>query len=76
MVLLLLVEILGGRGVKMRDASNHMSNILSDFEDYVRYSNEAQSGLTSSHYYEERIKQEAKSLKDRIAKVEKMDYVW
>lgn len=65
-----------GRGVKMRDASNHMSNILSDFEDYVRYSNEAQSGLTSSHYYEERIKQEAKSLKDRIAKVEKMDYVW
>jgi len=65
-----------GRGVKIRDAANHMSNILSDYEDYVRYSNEVQSGLVGSGYYNERVKQEAKSIKDRIAKVEKMDYVW
>jgi hypothetical protein len=65
-----------GRAVKMRDASNHMSQILDNYSNYVRYSNEAQTSLTSSSYYEERVKQEAKSIKDRIDKIEKMDYAW
>jgi len=65
-----------GRAVKMRDASNHMSQILDNYSNYVRYSNEAQTALTSSSYYEERVKQEAKSIKDRIDKIENMDYAW
>ena len=64
-----------GRAVRMRDASNHMSQILDNYSNYVRYSNEAQISLSTS-YYEERVKQEAKSIKDRIDKIENMNYVW
>ena len=64
-----------GSVVRMRDASNHMSQILDDYSKYVRYSNEATTAL-SSGYYEEMIKQEAKSIKDRIDKIEAMDYAW
>jgi len=64
-----------GRAVRMRDAANHMSQILDNYSNYVRYSNETQISLSSS-YYEERVKQEAKSIKDRIDKIENMNYVW
>lgn len=63
-----------GRPVRMRDASNHMSNILDDYADYVRYSNEAKDSI--SDYYAARVKEEAKSIKDRINKIATMNYVW
>lgn len=63
-----------GRPVRMRDASNHMSNILDDYADYVRYSNEAKDSI--GDYYAARVKEEAKSIKDRIDKIATMNYVW
>jgi len=63
-----------GRPVRMRDASNHMSQILDDYADYVRYSNDAKDEI--GNYYAERIKIEAKSIKDRINKIATMNYVW
>ena len=63
-----------GRPVRMRDASNHMSQILDDYADYVRYSNDARDSI--SDYYAERVKTEAKSIKDRINKISTMNYVW
>jgi len=63
-----------GRPVRMRDASNHMSNILDDYADYVRYSNEAKDSI--GDYYAARVKEEAKSIKDRINKIATMNYVW
>lgn len=63
-----------GRPVRMRDASNHMSNILDNYANYVRYSNEAKDSI--SDYYAEQVKKEAKSIKDRIDKIATMNYVW
>jgi len=63
-----------GRPVRMRDASNHMSSILDDYADYVRYSNDAKDSI--SDYYAARVKEEAKSIKDRINKIATMNYVW
>ena len=63
-----------GRPVRMRDASSHMSHILDDYADYVRYSNQAKDSI--SDYYVARVKEEAKSIKDRIDKIATMNYVW
>lgn len=68
-----------GREVKLRDASNAMQNLLDDFNRYVDYTNQAkreeEAGYGDS-YYKREVKNYAKSIKDRIAKIEKMDYVW
>jgi hypothetical protein len=68
-----------GREVKLRDASNVMQNLLDDFNRYVDYTNQAkreeESGYGSS-YYSREVKNYAKSIKDRISKIEKMDYAW
>lgn len=63
-----------GRTVSLRDASNHMSNILSDYADYVKYSIEKHSSV--SNYYEEQMKRSAMKVKERINKIPTMDYVW
>ena len=68
-----------GKEVKMSDAANHMNRILSDYERYVDYMNKAEqeknSGF-STGYYEKGSKEYAKSVKDRVKKVSKMDYAW
>jgi len=68
-----------GREVKLRDASNAMQNLLDDFNRYVDYTNQAkreeEEGY-SSNYYSREVKNYAKSIKDRISKINKMDYVW
>jgi len=68
-----------GREVKLRDASNAMQNLLDDFNRYVDYTNQAkreeEEGY-SSNYYSREVKNYAKSIKDRISKIKKMDYVW
>ena len=68
-----------GREVKLRDASNVMQNLLDDFNRYVDYTEqskrEEESGY-GSNYYSREVKNYAKSIKDRISKIEKMDYAW
>lgn len=68
-----------GREVKMSDAANHMNRILSDYERYVDYMNKAEQEKDSGYstgYYEKGSKEYAKSVKDRVRKVSKMDYAW
>lgn len=68
-----------GREVKLRDASNAMQNLLDDFNRYVDYTNQAkreEEAGYGSNYYSREVKNYAKSIKDRISKIEKMDYVW
>jgi hypothetical protein len=68
-----------GREAKMRDASNHMSNILDDYSRYVDYikqaEDEKQNGY-SSNYYEKESKNYAKEIKDKVSKIKKFDYAW
>jgi hypothetical protein len=69
-----------GSEAKMRDASNHMSNILDDYSRYVDYikqaeESEARYGDRES-YYERESKNYAKSIKDKINQIESFDYVW
>ena len=68
-----------GREVKLRDASNAMQNLLDDFNRYVDYTNQAkreEEAGYGSNYYSREVKNYAKSIKDRISKIEKMDYAW
>jgi len=68
-----------GREVKLRDASNVMQNLLDDFNRYVDYTEQAkreEEAGYGSDYYAREVKNYAKSIKDRISKIEKMDYVW
>lgn len=68
-----------GREIKLTDASNIMSHILSDYERYVSYmanaEKEKESGY-SSGYYERESKEYAKRVSDRAKKVKDMDYAW
>jgi len=68
-----------GREVKLRDASNVMQNLLDDFNRYVDYTEQAkredEAGYPTN-YYSREVKNYAKSIKDRISKINKMDYVW
>lgn len=67
------------REVKMRDASNHMSNILDDYSryvDYIKQAEEAEANDYSSKYYEKESKNYAKEIKDKVSKIKKFDYAW
>lgn len=69
-----------GSEAKMRDAANHMSNILDDYNRYVSYivqaeESEKRYGQKES-YYERESKNYAKSVKDKIDQIEGFDYVW
>ena len=69
-----------GSEAKMRDASNHMSNILDDYTRYVSYVTQAEEskeryGETES-YYERESKNYAKAITDRVAQIDGFDYVW
>ena len=68
-----------GREAKMRDASNHMSNILDDYSryvDYVKQANAEKQDGYSSGYYEKESKNYAKEIKDKVSKIKKFDYAW
>ena len=69
-----------GREVKARDASQHMSNILDNYARYVDYirqaeESEARYGERES-YYEREAKNYAKSVKEKIDKIDSFDYAW
>ena len=68
-----------GRDIKATDASNIMSNILHDYERYVRYMADAEKEKGSGYstgYYEKSAKEYAKSISDRVKKVKDMNYAW
>jgi len=69
-----------GNQVKLRDASNHMSNILDDYSRYCGYIKQEEESEkrygSSESWYQREIKNYAKSIKDRIAKIEGFDYAW
>ncbi len=69
-----------GSVVKLRDASNHMSNILDDYSrycDYVRQGEESKERYGSAEsWYERETKNYAKNIKDRINKIKTFDYAW
>jgi predicted DNA-binding WGR domain protein len=69
-----------GNEAKMRDASNHMSNILDDYGRYVQYiadgeKEKAEWGKENSYYARE-AKTYAKNIKDKINKIDTFDYAW
>jgi len=69
-----------GKEVKLRDASNHMSNILDNYSrycDYIRQGEESKERYGQSEsYYERESKNYAKEIKDQIAKIKGFDYAW
>ena len=68
-----------GRDIKVTDASNIMSNLLNDYDRYVRYLADAEKEKDSGYstgYYEKNAKQYAKSIKDRAKKIKDMNYAW
>jgi len=64
-----------GREISMRDAANVISNILDMYQTYVRYTNDAKDP-ESSKYYAREAATYAKSIKDKVRKVNTMDYAW
>lgn len=69
-----------GNHVKMRDASNHMSNILDNYSrycDYVEQEKESKDRYGDAEsWYARSIKQYAKQIKDDVSKIESFDYAW
>ncbi len=69
-----------GKEVKLRDASNHMSNILDNYSrycDYIRQSEESTERYGQAEsYYERESKNYAKEIKDQINKIKGFDYAW
>ena len=69
-----------GREAKLRDASNHMSNILDNYSrycDYIRQGEESKERYGQAEsYYERESKNYAKEIKDQISKIKGFDYAW
>ena len=69
-----------GREAKMRDASNHMSNILDDYGRYVQYiadgEKEKEDWGEENSYYAREAKTYAKNIKDKINQIDTFDYAW
>ena len=69
-----------GSAVKMRDAANHMQNILDNYDRYVNYITQAEQekaewGKENSFYVRE-SKKYAKEVKDKINQIDNFDYAW
>ena len=69
-----------GREIRMSDASNMMSNILSDYGRYAQSSNDAvksrEQWKERDNYYEEQAKSFAKSITDSFKKIKDLNYAW
>jgi hypothetical protein len=69
-----------GREIRMSDAGNTMSHLLSD---YSRWANDKEQARASKekwgeidNYYEKSSMQHAKEIKDRVRKIEDLNYAW
>ena len=68
-----------GRQAKLTDASNHMRNILDDFQRYVSSTNQAEIEKKAGYggdYYERDVKRYAKEITDKIKQIETFGYAW
>lgn len=69
-----------GREIKMSDAGNQMSSILSDYSRYVEYKNSAEISQERfgemDGYYNREADNRAKSIKDRLNKIKNLNYAW
>lgn len=69
-----------GSAVKMRDAANHMNNILDYYDRYVNYVGQAEIETAewgrANSYYDGESKKMAKEVKDAINKIDTFDYAW
>jgi len=66
-----------GNDIRMSDISNWMTNLMNDYERYVRYSNEAKDSKYGPNTYAEREKKGyALSIKEKIEKFKKNDIGW
>jgi hypothetical protein len=69
-----------GRDVKVSDAANLMRNILDDYSRYCNYLSSAEEESsrwgTENSYYKREAGNYAKNVKDRIAKIENLNYSW
>ena len=68
-----------GREVTIKDAGQHMSNILDDYSRYSSYmknADEERANGYSSGFYEKEAKAYAKRITDGVKKIKKMDYAW
>ena len=69
-----------GSAVKMRDAANHMQNILDNYDRYVNYVAQAEKEKAEwgkeNSYYEAESKTYAKEVKDKINQIDTFDYAW
>jgi hypothetical protein len=63
-----------GREVTLRDATNFMNNLISDYTEYARYKNEGEQ--EGGGYYEKQAKQKAIYIKERIAKLDNLNIAW
>lgn len=69
-----------GREIKLSDAANIMRNVLDDYSRYVSalstsIEQEKRYGIVDD-YYKRDAANHAKSLQDRVKKIENMDYAW
>ena len=67
------------REIKIRDAANAISNLLSDYDSYARYHNEVEENEANGRkdsYAHGAVKEKAKDIKDRAKKIKNMDYAW
>lgn len=69
-----------GRDIKLSDAANIMRNVLDDYSRYVSalstsIEQEKRYGIVDD-YYKRDAANHAKSLQDRVKKIENMDYAW
>jgi hypothetical protein len=62
-----------GGEIRLNDLTNWMSNLLRDYSEYVRYSNEVKNGSSYSEKYK---KQYALSIRSYIDKFKKNDINW
>ena len=69
-----------GRQIRMSDAGNMMSNILSDYGRYAQSMNDAvksrEQWKERDNYYEAQAKTFAKSITDRFKKIKDLNYAW
>jgi hypothetical protein len=64
------------REVKLSDVANWLRNIMDDYARFTSAEENSKKDDYSGSYYERELKQYALSIKERVAKFEKMDIAW
>lgn len=69
-----------GSAAKMRDAANHMQNILDNYDLYVNYVGQAEQEKATygkeNSFSAQESKTYAKKIKDQINQIDNFDYAW